>query len=619
VYRTSVLNTGSSSRSIAGAFRGRAMRTAAFLLGVSALLTGCATPAQPLTSEELHRVNAASPEARVLSGEYEATFYTRWIGPIRTRLTIQPLFDAEGRPAGFKANTRPDVAWRLVGGLESVLGPIFAPFVFPRGMLVTWENALPGGGPVNIARAGTDSDLTPDRVIVPEDPSRDGSIGIGVLPSLRARTRLIDAPGWSRALPPFEILTREGKTVAVVTLRSLERAEPADHQGDGVRGVGEPRRASPPGAVDRGEAPTDFADLAASVARCAAERWFRLDERSRRMLRQYAEEIIAGAPGAADDLEMLFVAMMAARKHLRDHLLLLYRRAAPEESAVVEAVLGREADRSTPFTLLTDDAGGIVTIRYEALGGEGVIRESFRRALQAGARGLILDLRTCVGVDPTALLAAAPLLREPVEAVRLFAATARSAALGGDDDRSTPPPEPDPDLLRSWTLGHPGADDLRQIEALLDEGRIVRLSVHPWTDLRFDGPVAVLISPRTLSMAEPLAALLRSTGRARLFGEATAGRPVLYREFDVGQGWSVRIPAADALLARRDARPRQRVLPDVVTSRRAAPDAAARWLAEQLSTAATTGGTARGGDGHAEHAGHAGHADHAGHEAAAAP
>lgn len=561
------------------------MLTAVGLAGASVHLTGCATPAQPLTIEELHRVNAAAPEARVLSGEYEATFYSRWIGPVRTRLTFQPLFDAEGRPAGFKANTRPDVAWRLVGGLESVLGPIFAPFVFPRGMLVTWENALPGGGPVNIARAGTDGDLSPDRVAVPEDPSREGSIGIGVLPSLRARTRLLDAPGWARALPPFEILTREGKTVAVVTLRSLEGAPQAPTLIPGrasAHAAPEGHGAFAAGPGGHTEAPTDFADLAASVARCAAERWFRLDERSRRMLRQYAEEIIAGAPRAADDLEMLFVAMMAGRKHLRDHLLLLYRRAAPEESAVVEAVLGREVDRSTPFTLLTDSDAGIVTIRYEALGGEGVIRESFRRAIEAGARGLILDLRACVGVDPTALLAAAPLIREPVEAVRLFAAAARSAALGGDDDRTTPPPEPDPALQREWTLGLPGADDLQRIEALLDEGRIVRLSVKPWSDLRFEGPVAVLISPRTMSMAEPLAALLRSTERARLFGEATAGRPVLYREFDVGQGWSVRIPAADALLARRDARPRQRVLPDVLTSRSAAPGAAARWLSDQM-------------------------------------
>jgi C-terminal processing protease CtpA/Prc len=55
----------------------------------------------------------------------------------------------------------------------------------------------------------------------------------------------------------------------------------------------------------------------------------------------------------------------------------------------------------------------------------------------------------------------------------------------------------------------------------------------------------VVISKRTTTSAEPLVWLLKGTGRAKLFGGTTAGRPMISRPTDIGQGWDFWLAAFD--------------------------------------------------------------------------
>src|SRR4051812_31597978 len=140
-------------------------------------LGGCGTaPAHP------HPVRAYGP-ALPLNGDYDLTIHTPWIGPIQTHITAAPT------ETGFKANTRPGVAWSMIGGFEGFIGPLFMPFLFPSGMILTWDSTLPSA----------------------EKPG-EGTIGIGTLPAMRVRTRMT---GPDR---PIEAVLKDGRTVALLTL-----------------------------------------------------------------------------------------------------------------------------------------------------------------------------------------------------------------------------------------------------------------------------------------------------------------------------------------------------------------------------------------------------------------
>ncbi|RZI99738.1 MAG: hypothetical protein EON90_10155 [Brevundimonas sp.] len=103
----------------------------------------------------------------------------------------------------------------------------------------------------------------------------------------------------------------------------------------------------------------------------------------------------------------------------------------------------------------------------------------------------------------------------------------------------------------------------------------------------FDGPLAVLMGPRTGSGAEVTAAVLQHHGRARLFGSQTAGAVLASQIFPLPDGGSLMVPYAD-YVAPSGARIEGRgVTPDVLAPRtpqsfanRSDPaiDAALSWL-----------------------------------------
>jgi hypothetical protein len=104
---------------------------------------------------------------------------------------------------------------------------------------------------------------------------------------------------------------------------------------------------------------------------------------------------------------------------------------------------------------------------------------------------------------------------------------------------------------------------------------------------KFEGPLAVLIGPRTASAAEITAAALRHHGRARLFGAKTSGSVLASQIFDLPDGGKVTVPYADYLTPAGARIEDRGVEPDVTAPRTAASmangsdpalDAALDWL-----------------------------------------
>lgn len=324
------------------------------LAGVLAIgPVGCVTPARP---------GAVQTPARPLAGEYVATFHTTFAGPVRCRMTAEPTDE------GFKANTRPGVAWTLFSGLERLLGPLFAPYLFPSGMILTWQSSLPHGG-----RSG------------------EGTIGVGTSASLRVTTRTPDAAG------PTEIIYKDGRLIGLMTLEPLDAAK---------------------------ETPPDYAALAASANSALASILYDPALADSRSVRAYQADLLAAGQQAQDDVELLFGAYVAAKRSLTIGTPLLYRTSDPAATA---ALFAGRPDPPRPYQVSRDAASGITTLRMDAFVDEATVDAAFREALTPEPRALILDFRTFPGLGLTSLRAAAWLVHQPLPAGTYVGPSARKA------------------------------------------------------------------------------------------------------------------------------------------------------------------------------------------------
>jgi hypothetical protein len=430
------------------------------LLGVLALV-GCGTaPAHPVRG-------SGAVVALPLNGDYAVTVHSPWVGPVTTRFTAAPTEE------GFKANTRPGVAWGMIGGFKAFLGPMFTPFLFPSGMILTWNSTLPTA-----------------------DKPGEGTIGIGSLPSFRVRTRM---PGPDR---PVEVVLKDGRVVALLTLG--------------------PARSASQGST------TDYDELASRVSAEIKSNIYDPQLATSSQIRGYVSDLAAGAAKATDDLEFLFAAAISGRANIKFIQPLIYRPGDPgAEAALYSAYPGI----ANPDNVSFDEKTGIATLHVDAFVKADAVDRAFEEILAKHPRGIILDLHTCVGVEVTALRAAAWVIDKPTEAGTFFGREQRSAVLKGD------------------AAGVPAvtvcdAASFAVLQETLDRRGAARVTVTP--DPRgFRGPVAVLTSDRTSSSAEPLVWLLQHSGRAKVYGQSSAGRPLLSREVDVGQGWLLRIASQD--------------------------------------------------------------------------
>ncbi len=493
-----------------------------------------AVEARPITHAD---AGTGTPEALPFSGHFRARLFTRFAGPITA------CFDTEATDEGLKGNTPAGVAWDHVGGVEGVLGPLLTPFLFPRGMILTWTTTLPAG-----------------------DAPGEGSIGVGTLPSLRLRTRLA-APG-----APVEVLWRNGEPLGAVTLQPVTDA---------------------PGTA------RDYPALARAIGAIVRER--RYDrETSAAALEAYAAALSAGAEAARDDLEFMFAAVLAGREHLKGAQPVFYPR---YDEAASGRVLARVPRMLDPVRVSVDDATGIATIRVDAFLSAADVDRAFAEACAGSARAIVLDLRGTMGLHASAMRVAAWLVDGPVDAGVLTrkrpsgrpgGATGdrASGAHAGHESASGGPVgsrEGEGATGGAPVLETDGDDAIEAWSTFVDAVGRVALTIRPVVGAPDDGtrlvgvPVAVLTSRRTSGTTEALVRVLKATDRARVFGEPTAGRPTWSREFDAGQGWVVRVALAEHELpaatgvAGKSTSPHDRVAKD------ASPEAAKAWIARELA------------------------------------
>jgi len=314
--------------------------------------------------------NNSSTPLTPFTGKYIATIHTPWTGPIRGE------FQAEPTETGFRANTRPDVAWSLIGGLEGTLGPIFAPFLFPRGMILTWESTMP-----------TD-----------EFPGV-GSMGFGTRLSMRLETR-IKEPG-----APVEIILKDGRPVATI---SLKRAASLDWT------------------------PINHASLVEALRDRVARHYYDPLRAVSPEMTRYLDDVTQGTSKVKDDIEFLLVQALAARQSPKVPAILMYPKAQPPADELPDA-----DDPILPYQIIKNASTSIVTIRFDAILSEATVDECFDKALAMNPRAIVVDLRQTAGLDVGVLRVLSYISPEPINSGTFVARTDRDAIFSGRTPSTT--------------------------------------------------------------------------------------------------------------------------------------------------------------------------------------
>jgi hypothetical protein len=495
-------------------------------------------PARPTSTASVTR--PADPP----DGLYRVTFHTRWLGPVTTLMAFEKTSEPtpEGARSGFKANTRPGVAWALLGGVEQVLGPVFAPFLFPSGMILTWESTMP-------TAASNDGTVKPG--------PGEGTIGIGSLSMFRVKTRL------PKAGAPYEVLFKEDRLVGLITLERVGDSPPIDPE-TGMYAWG---------ALERKAGKTDYSALAAAVKSGLPSMLFDQKLAESDDVKGFLTDVEAISPRAEDDVEFMFAFTAAGRKYIHFQQPLAYpTENMPEWEAMVR---GREDD-ARPWRVTLDEKKGIATLRFDAFLSGAETEAALIAVLEKKPRGLILDLRTSPGITLAATRLASAVVDTPTGWGTLFDAAHRTQGLAGHEGG----------VKRVLVSDAASADEADR--AMRANGEVV-VDVAATDALAIRVPMAVLVSSRTSSTSEQLVGVLKRSG-VRVFGERTAGRPLVAGQRDLGQGWTLRAASFDfrpsdvtGELTESKLRQGARALkPDVYCDADHADERAAEWLARQI-------------------------------------
>jgi hypothetical protein len=439
--------------------RGRIVR-ASVLVVAGATLAACSAGSVVM----LAGAPEGTPEAPKLSGVYKATVVAPMLGPVEARLTAEPTGN------GFKANTRPGVAWSMIGGVEGVLGQVFAPFLFPGGVILSWESAAPGMGKV-----------------------AEGWIKAGKIKNARMQTRMTSADG------PIELLSKEGHRIGTIILV--------------------PARADDPPFAD-------YPAVADGVAQALATRLYDPSLARTSQVRGYVRQLRKAAGVAGDDVEFIFGNGAAAYRNLKFSWPIVAKKEVPSLHPA-----GVDPLEMGTMELRTDEKTGIATIEVKAFLNAEEVDKVFRQVIALDPVALKIDLLKCPGVTLSSLRLASFLVTEPTLVGAFYNSQHRDMARSGKVENFP-------------TVHIDSAESVRHAETALDLHGAVNIVVHP-AATRYEGPVAVLTTEKTVTSAEPLVWVLKNHSHARVHGQNTAGKPQISRPVDVGQGWVVWVASAD--------------------------------------------------------------------------
>ncbi|MFN0132717.1 MAG: S41 family peptidase [Phycisphaerales bacterium] len=303
-----------------------------------------------------------------LDGVYKATVRTPFLGPVSSIITAKPTKE------GFIAKTREGTAWTLIGGVEGTLGPVFAPFVFPRGILFTWTSSLPTA-----------------------DKPGTGLYGVSGLRTMGVKTKLF-APD-----KPIEVSLQDGQRIALVIIEPIEPDAP-------------PLR--------------DYAALTEAAAETIERRLYDPELARSSSVKSYVERLRRNAGFVKDDIEFIAGAVLASRSFLKFTMPLV----VPRPDAATETLFADwPAKDRTPSKLDFNDEDFIATLKVEAFFRPEDVDRVFTELLDHSppVRGLILDLRSCPGVTLASLRAASWLLSSPADVGTFFGQAARAESLAG--------------------------------------------------------------------------------------------------------------------------------------------------------------------------------------------
>jgi Peptidase family S41 len=479
-----------------------------------------------------------------LSGKYEVAIHSYLIGSFRGRIAAQPKKDG----SGFVANSRPNIAWGMIGGIESALGPIVLPSLFPGGVIIVWDSLLPG--------------LSESGQPVPGEGEFGAGKEFSVKSTLIAPDRPID-------------LSYRDRRIGVLTLRKL---------GD-----------------DEAQT-TDRADYRAVADRIDAALRANLYDPALAdspQVNSFLAKVHAAADRARDDVEFGFGANVASRGTLRFSQTGVLRQLEPEASGILRGpstVSGPGWEQSLIRCIfdppaadtLGEDPPRMATIQANWFLSPSDVDRVMRLATQTQEiDGLCIDLRSTFGGNLSALRVLAWLIQEPVEVGVVFSAAARDRVLRGEFSDL---PRIDPGNL-GWDDGmgvaFEGArDDLRQLVEPAG-GFVIR--VQP-VDTPYAGPVCVLTSARTSGPGEALAEAMQSIKRATVIGRKTGGRMLVPVRIDIGQGWILQVPAYDYATITGQRLEGKGVQPDRAISSGSAPGEGVRLIRAKRDMARSNAG-----------------------------
>ena len=180
------------------------------------------------------------------------------------------------------------------------------------------------------------------------------------------------------------------------------------------------------------------------------------------------------------------------------------------------------------------------------------IDAAYAAIAEKDADALIIDLRENVGGAFAMRPLVAHLLSEPVDAGSFV-----SQRWNAEHHRS--PNSVDLKAVEPWE-----GWSIRAFWADVQNETLIRLSFTPVEPI-FSGPVSVLTSERTASAAEIVTDALKSSGRAVIIGENTAGQMLSQKIYDVPGGFHLSLPIADYYSVRNGRIEGVGIKPDIET------------------------------------------------------